>query len=213
MKVPMVRLATLAVGNARRDNLPVGVLESFPQAPLFDGILGGSFLEHFTITLDYPGSRLWLVARGAPFTLPTGPQAAAVGNHAIPLKLANSYLLVSAVLNHTESVLLLLDTGASHTLMTPRVAQRLGVEVTANTPRRTMMVADGQRQEVPVVQLAAITVGQATVERLPVAISELFPPPAAVDGLLGMDFLGQFIVTLDRAAQQMWLAVRQPVKP
>jgi hypothetical protein len=53
------------------------------------------------------------------------------------------------------------------------------------------------------VQLAAITVGQATVESLPVAISELFPHPAAVDGLLGMDFLGQFIVTLDRAAQQM----------
>src|SRR5712691_5465498 len=63
------------------------------------------------------------------------------------------------------------------------------------------------------VQLAAITVGHATVERLPVAISELFPYPAAVDGLLGMDFLGQFIMTLDRAAQQMWLASRQPVKP
>jgi hypothetical protein len=28
-----------------------------------------------------------------------------------------------------------------------------------------------------------------------------------------MDFLEQFIVTLDRAAQQMWLASRQPVKP
>jgi len=27
-----------------------------------------------------------------------------------------------------------------------------------------------------------------------------------------MDFLEQFIVTLDRAAQQMWLALRQPVK-
>jgi predicted aspartyl protease len=212
VKVPMVRLATLAIGNARRDNLPVGVLESFPHAPLFDGILGGSFLEHFTITLDYPGSRLWLVPRGTPFTPPTVPKTMAIGSRAVPLKLANSYLLVSAVLNHTESVLLLLDTGASHTLMTPRVAQRLGVEVTANTPRRTMMVADGQRQEVPVVQLAALTVGQAIVERLPVAISELFPYPSAVDGLLGMDFLGQFIVTLDRAAQQMWLASRQPVK-
>jgi clan AA aspartic protease (TIGR02281 family) len=213
VEVPVVRLATLAIGNARRDNLPVGVLESFPYAPLFDGILGGSFLEHFTITLDYRGSRLWLVPRGTPFTPPTAPQAAALRNHTIPLKLANSYLLVSAVLNHTESVLLLLDTGASHTLMTPRVAQRLGVEVTASTPRRIMMVADGQRQEVSVVQLAALTVGQATVERLPVAISELFPHSAAVDGLLGMDFLGQFIVTLDRAAQQMWLVSRQPVKP
>jgi len=213
VEVPVVRLATLAIGNARRDNVPVGVLESFPHAPLFDGILGGSFLEHFTITLDYPGSRLWLVPRGTPFTPPTVSKTTTSGSRAIPLTLANSYLLVSAVLNHTESVVLLLDTGASHTLLTSRVAQRLGVEVTANTLRRTMMVADGQRQEVPIVQLASLTVGHATVERLAVAISELFPYPSRVDGLLGMDFLGQFIVTLDRAAQQMWLASRQPVNP
>jgi len=49
VEVPVARLATLAIGNARRDNLPVGVLESFPHAPLFDGILGSSFLEHLSI--------------------------------------------------------------------------------------------------------------------------------------------------------------------
>jgi hypothetical protein len=37
--------------------------------------------------------------------------------------------------------------------------------------------------------------------------------PAVMDGLVRMDFLGQFIVTLDRAAQQMWPVSRQPVKP
>jgi hypothetical protein len=72
--------------------------------------------------------------------------------------------------------------------------------------------ARGKERESGTRRLAALTVGHATVERLPVAISELFPYPAAVDGLLGMDFLGQFIVTLDRAVQQMWLASRQPVK-
>jgi len=39
--------------------------------------------------------------------LPTVPKTMAIGSRAVPLKLANSYLLVSAVLNHTESVLLL----------------------------------------------------------------------------------------------------------
>jgi hypothetical protein len=43
VEVPKVRLATLAIGNARRDNLPVGVLESFPHAPLFDGFLAAAF--------------------------------------------------------------------------------------------------------------------------------------------------------------------------
>jgi hypothetical protein len=46
-----------------------------------------------------------------------------------------------------------------------------------------------------------------------VAISALFPHPSAVDELLGMDCLGPCSVPLDRAAQQMWLAARQPVKP
>jgi len=73
--------------------------------------------------------------------------------------------------------------------------------------------ARGKERESGTRRLAALTVGHATVEGLPVAISELFPHPSAVDGLLGMDFLGQFIVTLDRAAQPMWLAARQPVKP
>ena len=47
-----------------------------------------------------------------------------------------------------------------------------------------MMVADSLRQEAPVVPLAALTVGHATVERLPVTVSELFLYPVTVDGLL-----------------------------
>jgi hypothetical protein len=67
-------------------------------------------------------------------------------------------------------------------------------------PART---ARGKESESGTRHRAALTVGHATVERLPVAISELFPHPSAVDGLLWMDFLGQLIVTLDRATQQM----------
>jgi hypothetical protein len=78
-------------------------------------------------------------------------------------------------------------------------------------PRRCHRCAFSARLRVAprlAMQLAAITIGQATVERLPVAISELFPHPSAVDGLLGINFLEQFIVILDRAVQQMWLASR-----
>jgi predicted aspartyl protease len=203
----MIALASLAVGQTMRGNVPAGVLASFPRAPLFDGILGGSFLAHFTLTLDYPGSRLWLVPHGTP--LPPA-MAVTMTQPAVPIALLNNYILVRAVLNHTEPVSLLLDTGASHTMVTPRVAQRLGLAVTASTPRGSIMVADGQRQEVPFVELAALQVGHVPVQRLTVAIFDLLPQASAVDGLLGVDVLGQFIVTLDRAAQQMWLTSPAP---
>jgi hypothetical protein len=51
------------------------------------------------------------------------------------------------------------------------------------------------------------------VEGLPVAISELFLHPSIVNGLLRMDFLGQFAMPLGRAAQQMWFGSHQPGKP
>jgi predicted aspartyl protease len=203
VQVPVVSLASLAVGQTMRANVPVGVLASFPRAPLFDGILGGSFLAHFTLTLDYPGSRLWLVPHGAPLPPPT---AVTMEHRAIPIAPVNNYILVRAVLNHTAPASLLLDTGASHTMVTPRIAQRLGIAVTADTPRGTIMVADGQRQEVPLVNLAALQVGHVTVSRLTVAVLDLLPQASTVDGLLGVDVLGQFVVTLDRAGQQMWLA-------
>jgi hypothetical protein len=53
-----------------------------------------------------------------------------------------------------------------------------------------MMVADGQWQEVHVMQFAAITVGQATVERLLVTISELFRTLPRLTGCWGWTFWG-----------------------
>lgn len=200
--VPIVGLTSLAIGATARTNMPVGVLASFPYGPLFDGILGGSFLAHFTLTLDYPRSRLWLVPHGTP---DPSPRPAAMQGQAVPIMPISNYILVRALLNRSESVSLLLDTGASHTLLTPRIAQRLGLAVTAHTPRASIMVADGQRQEVPLARLAALQVGHVTVERLPVAVFDLLPQASGVDGLLGVDFLGQFVVTFDRAARQMWL--------
>ena len=56
VKVPMVRLATLAVGNARRDNLPVGVLESFPRCPR--SLMG--FLDKYQYADEAIQDRPWI---------------------------------------------------------------------------------------------------------------------------------------------------------
>ena len=215
VEFPLVQLSTIAVGNAAVENLEAGVLASFPDAPLVDGILGGSFLKHFTMTLDYATSRLWLAPQEPALTaLPTPTVAPMAGRSAVPIRIARNHVLVRVVLNHKEPATLMLDTGATHTILTPNTAQRLGMHSTADAPRRMLQVADGKRHEVPFVQLSAITVGEATVENLPVGVSVLFPQAPAVDGLLGGDFLEQFKMTLDRATNQMWLephpVVRSP---
>jgi clan AA aspartic protease (TIGR02281 family) len=206
VEFPLVQISTIAVGNAAVENLEAGVLASFPDAPLVDGILGGSFLKHFTMTLDYATSRLRLAPKEpALAALPTPTVAPMAGRSAVPIQIAHNHVLVRVMLNRKEPATFLLDTGATYTILTPNTAQRLGMHSTADAPIRILQVADGKRHEVPFVQLSAITVGEATVENLPVGVSVLFPQSSAVDGLLGGDFLEQFKMTLDRATNQMWL--------
>ncbi len=60
MRFPLVPLAALAMGEAVVENLQVGILSTFPGTRTVDGLLGGDFLEHFTLTLDYSGRWLQL---------------------------------------------------------------------------------------------------------------------------------------------------------
>jgi hypothetical protein len=65
--------AGFAFHTYERENLQVGVLAPFPNAPLIDGILGGSLLKDFTMTLDYAIRRLRLVLKEPVPTPPPTP--------------------------------------------------------------------------------------------------------------------------------------------
>jgi hypothetical protein len=56
-------------------------------------------------------------------------------------------------------------------------------------------------------------VGEAVVEQLPVGITEVVPTAPPVEGLLGVDFLARFTVTLDYGNRQLWLAAPQGANP
>lgn len=59
-EVPFVQLSAIAVGEAMRENLPVGISILFPRASSVDGLLGGDFLEQFKMTLDRGTRQMWL---------------------------------------------------------------------------------------------------------------------------------------------------------
>lgn len=199
LQVPVLTLQSLSVGTVRRDNLPVGVLSSFPNAPLIDGILGADFLQSLTLTFDYARSQLWLLPPG---TAPSGSLTAAT---AIPLQYANGLLLVPVRLNGQAPVSLILDTGASYSMVTPVLAQQLGLQPAPDAPTRTMQRGDGQQHSVAFVRCPTLQLGEAVVQNVPVGVVDILPQAPAIGGLLGMDVLTRFTVTLDRTTRQLWL--------
>jgi predicted aspartyl protease len=130
----------------------------------------------------------------------------------VPIQVINDLILVPATLNRTHGATLLVDTGATRSLLTPAVAKRLGISPPADAPRRTIHLIGGQKIDVPFVNLSALQVGDAVGENLEVGIHLVHPGAPIVDGLLGSDFLGRFKMTVDRTARQLRLEPRNPAE-
>ncbi len=103
-------------------------------------------------------------------------------------RLNGSIPVIEALFNNQQSFEMLVDTGASNTVITPIMAEFLGVIPTssniANTPS-----ARGVEFDLGLVQ--SINVAGAVTDNVVVAIA-----PALDIGLLGQDFFGQYDVTI-----------------
>jgi predicted aspartyl protease len=122
----------------------------------------------------------------------------------VPIQVIQSLTLVSASVNRAPGVMIV-DTGAQWTILSPLLARRIGLAVPADAPRRKLAVVGGQMIDVPFVTLPTLGVGTAVVENLQVGVYDIFPQVKILDGLLGGDFLHRFRVTVDRAANRMRL--------
>jgi predicted aspartyl protease len=127
----------------------------------------------------------------------------------VRIRQINGKLLVPVVLNDGQTATLLLDTGASMTVITADLARRAGAE--PDPARARARIASGQEVDVSLVRLRSIRVGTAQVGGLRVAVYELAALnrspslPVAIDGFLGMDFIGRFTMTLDPRAATLTL--------
>jgi hypothetical protein len=103
----------------------------------------------------------------------------------------------------TLKAVLILDTGASVTVLRSRFLASLGLTPAANAPRRRLRSATGGGSAPTVVlrQLLALGVTRAD---FPVAAYDP-PPPVTADGLLGLDFLRGRVLTLDFARGRVGL--------
>jgi len=120
------------------------------------------------------------------------PEAAAAATTVagIPLLRSGSHFLVEARLGQTQPARLLIDTGASLTMLTADT-------LTFNT-------ANG-RVRAPIYRLDSLSVGDWQVSDLEVGVLDL--SDARIDGLLGMNFLRHFQFFIDQDAALLRLSV------
>lgn len=121
--------------------------------------------------------------------------------HLIPLEAADQGYVVRAVLNEQTSVRLVLDTGASSTVLAPRVLHALGVPVRTEPPV-VVHTANGT-VNAGWAEGIAIEVGGRRSAPLQVVVHDAVP---GVDGLLGMNYLGAYRVEIRASGPYLLLS-------
>jgi clan AA aspartic protease (TIGR02281 family) len=108
-------------------------------------------------------------------------------------------IIVEALLNRQVSASLMLDTGATYTVLTRQTASDLGITSLARLPKHSFLTPGGPISS-PVTTLKSIRVGTVEAQNVAVAIDAEGHLPV---GLLGMTFMRHFRVTVDQAQGQV----------
>ncbi len=105
----------------------------------------------------------------------------------IPLmEQADSSLAVPGMINRRVMATFLVDTGATYTVITPRLAKKLGVQITPDTPRISIITANGHIKA-PLVTLDHFSIGRLELNNVQVVVQDL-GNDLLLAGLIGMNF-------------------------
>ena len=166
---------------------------------------------HFTDGIDnvpdrYRATAVPLGLRNAPAPGPSsseGKAAVATGTTTIRFP-PGQRIMVDVKINGNAEAILMLDTGADRTLISPRALQAAGVQISAPVASGQIMGATGS-ERIQFVVVNSLEVGDAKVGRMTVGAHNL-PTTDVGDGLLGRDFLDQFKVSIDSSKGTVTLA-------
>ncbi|MBI5017754.1 MAG: TIGR02281 family clan AA aspartic protease [Deltaproteobacteria bacterium] len=159
---------------------------------------------HFTDSLQNVPSRYRSQIQTRSDKLPDAPARPAPAPASTPrvaLERLDGGYVVAASINGRETARLLLDTGASTTLLSPRLADRLGLTV-RRVPPAVLRTANGQ-VEAGWAEVDTIEVGGRRVGPLRVVIHDAIE---GADGLLGLNFLGAFRVEIHAQGPSLTLS-------
>jgi clan AA aspartic protease (TIGR02281 family) len=123
----------------------------------------------------------------------------------VAARASDGAFIVPVRINGAVDTRLLVDTGSNVTLLSPDVAARLGLPITAQTRRSALTLAGGREVTIPRVRLASVKLGGASVENLYAGVFDALPHIKDVDGILGTDFLRHFRVSIDQRRERLVL--------
>ena len=114
----------------------------------------------------------------------------------IPLLRMGDHLLVDALLNNSQQVRLLIDTGASMTILTPDFLKRSNISYLDTGKKMLFNTANGQ-VNVPMYKIESLSLGEWQVNQMEIGVIPL-DNETAFNGLLGMNFLKHFQFYIDQ---------------
>jgi len=127
-------------------------------------------------------------------------RAPAPPSYAVPLQRDGNAMLVEALVGGTVRTRLLLDTGAEFTVLSTAVARRLALNL-GNAAVIPLRSASGVFFA-PMVKVQSIAIGDAAAYDVEVIVHDATP---GLDGLLGMSFLDNFLVTISTSDERLIL--------
>lgn len=186
-----VRLAEVSVGVTAAVDFVGG---SFRER--LDGVVGHDLLAGRVIEIDYPCRRVDLAAT-VPDAVPTARFTEA------PIR---PLMLVSARINGRGPYMLVLDTGAGTSVLSPAAARTAGVALGPPTP----LAGAGGVDSGFLSEGAGIALGTAPARQTPLVVSALVERLAQeagtrIDGVAGATLFGDGVLVLDYRLRRIWL--------
>ncbi len=174
------------------------------------GLLGGNFLSHYVVEVDYPGRTVRFLD---PDHFEVPKETSAAGEAVLPMRLVSNRPLVRVQVNG-ETVQMLLDTGGSlGLLLGGREARKAGLEGRSVAG----LALHGVLGEIGVefAEAGSVRLGPFPIEPCPVLVAPrgMYQQGTASDSVIGHDVLASYVVRLDYPRRRVWLGAAGDATP
>lgn len=112
-------------------------------------------------------------------------------------------ILVEVVINNSKKFFLIVDTGASQVVLSSKCAERLGLDWQSGIPIKVLL-ANGQQETGFQVMLKSVAVDKLKSNNVSAVIMKN-PPGPGIDGLLGMSYLRNYLVSIDGSNKKVMM--------